>query len=209
MQLQAFGQAARTHADRVEILDLVQRRLDFIEFDRLFHIKDLLHVLEAQRKVTVLVDGVDQRLGDAPVGGRERRHLHLPQQVFAQRRRQAVAPVDVKVVVGSAVSAGMGGYRQFETFSPVAFGGAVLGVGRRFGGGLRLVGLDVDGLGIVGVLGRCGLGVVRAVGQLFFLEQWIAFKYLLDFLLQFDGGELQQADGLLQLGSDSKMLTQP
>ena len=54
--------------------------------------------------------------------------------------------------------------------------------------------------GIVGALRRGGVGVVRAFGQLFFLEQRIAFEYLLDFLLQFDGGELQQADSLLQLG---------
>jgi len=74
---------------------------------------------------------------------------------------------------------------------------------------LRFIGLVVDGFGIVGALRRGGIGVVHAFGQLFFLEQRVAFEYLLDFLLQFDGGELQQTDSLLQLGGDGKVLTQP
>ena len=76
---------------------------------------------------------------------------------------------------------------------------------RRLGGGLRFVGVVVDGSESSAPSDAAVSALSAPSASSFSSSGGFAFKHLLDFLLQFDGGELQQADGLLQLGSDSKM----
>src|SRR3989344_474140 len=78
LQAQALGEVARAHAEGIEVLDLVQHRLDLVHFDGMIFSQRLLDLLQLAAQVAVLVDGVDQGQRDLLVGIRKRRHLHLP-----------------------------------------------------------------------------------------------------------------------------------
>ena len=66
---ETFLQATRRDPGRIEVLDLAKYRFDLFEghFPAL-GIETLLDVFESQREIAVVVDGVDQRGCDHPVG---------------------------------------------------------------------------------------------------------------------------------------------
>ena len=73
-------------------------------------------------------------------------------------------------------------------------------LGRAFGFALA------DALGHGGALDqRLERRAFVAVG----FEEGVALQHLLDFLVEFERGELQQADGLLELGCQREVLRQP
>ena len=93
--LRMLGEIARADAHGIEILYLVQHRLDLVHLDMQVLAQGLLDFLELAAQIAVLADGVDQCERNLLVGVRKRRHLHLPQQVIAQGLRRAVARIDI------------------------------------------------------------------------------------------------------------------
>ena len=219
LQQQALAQVARGHAGRVEVLDLVHHRLHLVDLDRQVAGQGLLDLFERAGEVTVFIDGVDHGFGDAPVGGRENRHLHLPQQVLAQGGGRAVARIDVRQAVAALVARGAGAERFTVVFPVVVAAGQLLAlrvidggvavnrllVARRALAALAVVAAAVGGDGFLDG-GLAGF----ADGGLFFqfFQQRIVFQGLLDLLLQFERRQLQQADSLLQLRRDRQVLTE-
>jgi len=90
---------------------------------------------------------------------------------------------------------------------PVGVDRQILGdIAGAFGGGLRQ-----RFLGAIGrFLGKRGFGAGLAAGLAFLvhLQQRIGIEGFLDFGLQFQRGQLQEPDGLLQLGGHGQMLTE-
>ena len=85
-------------------------------------------------------------------------------------------------------------------FSRVPFTAALLRVGGRFFAAGAVVALALE------------LGAGRRVegGEVFVrLEEGVLLEHLLDFLMELERGQLQQADGLLQLGREGQVLRQP
>jgi hypothetical protein len=100
---QALTQVARGDAGRVERLDPVQHRLHLGQLHVLVgHRSD--DVLQRRGEVTVVVDAVDDGLGDRQVGRAEAAQAHLPEQVVLQRFGAALLAEEVL-----AIFAGCGG----------------------------------------------------------------------------------------------------
>ena len=127
LQAQAFAQAARADADRVELLHLVQHGGDLV-----------LAGLDVGRQrggdrrqrlaqVAVVVDGLDQGHADQAVARRQRAQVQLPQQVVVQRVRfgDLLGDRGVVVAVGRADALVPG---LAVVAAPFGFGRQVLGV---------------------------------------------------------------------------------
>ena len=120
--------------------------------------------------------------------------------MVAQRLRPAVPRVDVGPLVVAA-------RRAVVAVAPVV----VAVETTRFH-------VEVGGIPAVGVRRRLRDGrlvpAVRAVAArvdlvVHFLEERVRFEGLANFLLELDGGQLQQPDRLLELRRDGEVLTQP
>src|SRR3970282_167079 len=132
LQRQAFAQAARADAHRLEVLQVFQHDLQFVEVDLQLRGQERGELLQALREIAIVVQRIDQQ------------------------GAQLVVP---------AGQVGEGG---------------------------RIRGRD-------GLLAR----VVVALEQGIFLED------ALELLVELEGGELQQADRLLQLRREREVLGQP
>ena len=81
---QAFGQAARAHAERVEALDAVQHGFHLVRFDHKIGAQPLEQRVEGFSQVAVFAYGLDQGHRDGAVARRHRRQVELPKQVVLQ-----------------------------------------------------------------------------------------------------------------------------
>ena len=100
----------------------------------------------------------------------------------------------------------------FGAVGPVfAFGGAKF-LGTDLGNRLAGVGCVGQGIAVDHAVNRLALrGGLEGAGGcvLFRLEKGVLVQHLADFLVQLQRRQLQQADGLLQLGRERQMLGQP
>ncbi|MNX80990.1 hypothetical protein D3C86_1126640 [compost metagenome] len=212
MQQQAFTQVAGADAGRFELLDAVQDGFDFVQFDVQFRIEGFEDFLERFVQIALIVDAVDQGDGDQAIGVGHRCQVQLPQQValqaFAGGRAGGEIPL-VIIVARQAAGAGLvdvfpsgiDGKFVGNAFVPVAFFEVI---NRRRG---FLVGgfLNVS-VGLLFCVVGQGVGVIEVVAFFLAFEHRIGLQGLLDFLLQIQGRQLEQADGLLQLRCHRQLL---
>ncbi|MNI29299.1 hypothetical protein D3C73_831140 [compost metagenome] len=212
LQQQAFAQVAGADAGGLELLDAVQDGFDFVQFDVQFRVEGFEDFLEGFVQVALIVDAVDQGHGDQAIGVGHRGQVQLPQQValqaFAGRGAGGEVPL-VIIIAGQAAGAGLvnvfprGVDGEFigDALVPVTL---IEVVNRR---GAFLVGGFLDiGVGLLfGVVGQ-GVGIVEVVAFFLAFEHRIGLQGLLDFLLQIQGRQLEQADGLLQLRCHRQLL---
>jgi hypothetical protein len=193
LQRDAFGHGAGAHADRVELLDDPQDLLDLAGFsDDLGHERGG-NILEALAEIAVVIDRVDDRAADQQRTRIQVCQLQLPEQVVGKGLPGLVRQVQQAVVVAT---------RPWR-----------IGFGRRR---LRPVLANLDGRflaaffrGILGsLLGRPGEFLQRqaVLGLLLGLEHHVALERFEYLGLQLDRRQLQQADGLLQLGRHRELL---
>ncbi|MNF71298.1 hypothetical protein D3C84_532450 [compost metagenome] len=212
MQQQAFAKVARADTGRFELLDAVQDCFDFIEFDVEFRIERLEDFLEGFVQVALIVDAIDQGHGDQAIGVGHRCQVQLPQQVALQALAGRCAGGEVPLVVivaGQAAGAGLvnvfpGGIDgEFvgDALVPVAFLEVIDGRCTLLVGGFLDIGVGL----LFGVVGQ-GVGIVEVVAFFLAFEHRIGLQGLLDFLLQVQGRQLEQADGLLQLRCHRQLL---
>ncbi|MCY1414673.1 hypothetical protein D9M71_301300 [compost metagenome] len=212
LQQQALTQVAGADACWLELLDAVQHGFDFVEFDVHFRVEGVANFFEAFVQVALIVDAVDQGDRNEPVGIGHGCQVQLPEQValqaFASRRASGEVPL-VVVIAGQAAGAGLVDVfpcrvdRQFvgNAFIPLAIFKVVY---RR--GGLLIAGfLDLRRGFLLDVIGQ-RVAVVEVVAVFLAFEHGIGFQGFLDFLLEVQGRQLEQSDGLLQLRCHRQLL---
>ncbi|MCY1419330.1 hypothetical protein D9M71_349160 [compost metagenome] len=212
LQQQAFAQGTGANAGRFELLDAVQYRFDLVQLDIQFRVETGADFLEGVFQIALAVDAVDQGNGDQAVGVGHRRQVQLPQQValqaFAGRCAGSEVPL-VVVVARQAAGAGLvdvfpGGVdRQLvgDALAPLT----VFQVVGTDGAFLEVVVLDFGNRLVLGVV-RHRVAVVEVVAVFLTFEHRVRLQRFLDFLLEVQGGELEQADGLLQLRCHRQLL---
>ncbi|MNM86503.1 hypothetical protein D3C81_986570 [compost metagenome] len=212
LQQQAFPQVAGAHAGGFELLDTVQDRFDLVELDVQLRVEAGADFLEGVLQVTLAIDAVDQGDGDQAIGIRHRCQVQLPQQMALQALagRGAGGEVPLVVIVAwQAAGAGLvdvfpGGIdRKLVGDSLVPL--AVFQVVGADGGFLETVVLSFGSRLVLGVV-RHRVAVVEVFAVFLTFEHRVRLQRFLDFLLEVQGGELEQADGLLQLRSHRQLL---
>ncbi|MNZ47808.1 hypothetical protein D3C78_655340 [compost metagenome] len=132
MQQQALAEVARADAGRFELLNTVQHGLDFIQLDVELGVEGITDFFQGFVEVALVIDAVDQRHGDQPVGVGHRSQVQLPEQMALQALANGGAGGEVPLVIvvaGQAAGAGLvdvfpGGVdRQLvgDAFVPLAF----------------------------------------------------------------------------------------
>ena len=212
LQEQAFTQVARANASRFELLDAMQDGFDFIEFNVQFRIKGFEDFFEGFVQVALVVDAVDQGYADQTVGVGHRSQVQLPQQVALQAFTGRGAGGEVPLVIVVAWQAAGAGlvdvfpgsvHGQFvgNALTPVTVFQIIYGLGSFLVGGLLNVGIGL----LLNVVGK-GVCIVEVVAFFLALEHGVGLQGFLDFLLQIEGRQLEQADGLLQLRCHCQLL---
>ena len=208
---QALAQVAGAHADRVEMLDAMQDRDDFVDLDPALGAEALGKVLEAHAQHAVGIDGVDDGHRDHAIGFRHRRQVELPQQVVGKRGCLGGVLLEVLSLFAAARRTGAAGLVDIV---PAGVDGEI--GGHRFGGhvidrvGLRHLALRRSRILLRELLLRAGHPRHHVVGRraLDQFEQRVTVERLLDFLLQVQRRQLEQTYRLLQLGRHGQVLTQ-
>ncbi len=194
--VQALGQVPGPHTDRVQVHDPDVDGVDVL----LGELQGLGDLGEGGGLVALVADAGDQGLGDGAVGGRQGGHVELPQQVVGQGLRGRVAGLEAGQLV---LVAGAPHDRRVRGHPGIPVGvhpvvGAALGLVR---GGV--------GIGDVEAGDRLGIGLrldlVLGAGR-DLLEERVLLQGLLDLLVQLKAGQLQQMDGLPQLGRHLELL---
>ncbi|MNE34005.1 hypothetical protein D3C80_1277050 [compost metagenome] len=213
LQEQALAEVARADAQRLELLHAVQDHLHLVQLDVQFGIERLEDLLEAFVEIAVVVDRIDDRHGDQPVVVAHRRQVELPEQVAVQAfaRRGAGGEVPL-VIVADRQAAGTGLvdvfpggiHRQFAGDALAPLVGIVHAVGIALAAG-------ADRAVVAAHRGRrlafCQrVAVVEIVAIFLAFEHGIRIQGFLDFLLQIEGRQLQEANGLLQLRGHRQLL---
>ena len=185
---QAFIQPARRHTRRIEVLNLPEHGLDLFQGHLLVpRVEALPDVFEGEREIAVVVDGIDERGRDGPVGVAESEHGHLPVKTILERLRLRAVGNEIGAVELAVRRVAVERGRVVDVL-PHAVDGEIGG--------------DVDGddLG----LGAGARGVVLVQFQ-----HEIGVERILDLGVQLDGGKLQQPDGLLEPRRHRQLLAQP
>ena len=131
LQLQAFLQRARADAGRIEALHELQRREEVLGAHVVLGRDQRRQLLEARLEVAVVVEAVDDHVGECAVTLAHSRHHQLPAQVLLQRRLRlgGAAPVVLFSLGGGRAAA-----RLLVRHDELLRGGAVArGGGRRLG----------------------------------------------------------------------------
>jgi hypothetical protein len=200
LQLEALGDVAGADAGGLEVLHVAQRDLQLLDLDVGNRgAGGLTQLLELALEVAVLVEVADDdgrqllvALGEAG----ERQLLH---EVVLQRGLEGGELGEIVAVVILAPRAAAGG--RMLLAEAVLLGEARRLVARLFGGG----GGGRDFLG----RGDAGRGWGRrfvARSQVRPFEQRVLREVALQLLVQLDRRQLQQPDGLLQLGREREVL---
>jgi hypothetical protein len=194
LRQQAFGDAAGGDAGRLERLHALERDLHFFHRGGRVEVGHVDHFLQVGAQVAVVVQRLDDHLGQHQVAQRQRQHGELAVQVRGERRRDGhhVERAGL-VVVGTLARTEAVGLPHVA----VAFARQVtLGCGHGLGGGL----LGFAGLlRLGGLLGRHVL-VALVVGIAVLFQERVLAQGVVDLLGEFERGELQQAHGVLQAG---------
>ncbi len=191
---QAFGDAARGHAGRLQRLHALEGDLHLLQRGGRVEVGHLDHLLQVGAQVAVVVQRLDDHLGQHQVAQRQRQHRQLAVQVRGERGGHGhhVERAGL-VVVGTLARPEAVGLPHVA----VALAGQVaLGRCHGLGGGL---------LGLAGLLGLGGLlrgeaFVALVVGIAVLLEERVLAQGVVDLLGELERGELQQPNGVLQAG---------
>ena len=226
---QAFGQRARAHAGRVQALQPVQGTAQpaaqvigivFVEPAG----QGFGNVFQAVGEVAILVEGFDQHHQGGGVPGRQPQARDLAAQVVGQADVEGAPLLRIHLVVaGGAGRARRGGQladaveviglgavgpvlplRAAELCS-VELSAGVLALGTHLARRIAL-GLLLPLAGAVGGRGALQGRLPHGAGVVLGLQEGVLFEHLLDFLVQLQRGQLQQADGLLQLRRERQVL---
>ncbi|MNG87457.1 hypothetical protein D3C79_462650 [compost metagenome] len=212
LQQQAFAQIAGADASRLELLDAVQYGFDLVQLDIQLRVEPCADFFECVFQVALAVDAVDQGHGNQAVGVGHRRQVQLPQQValqaFAGRCARGEVPF-VIIVARQAAGAGLvdvfpgriDGELVGDALAPLT----VFQVVGADGAFLETVVLNFGGRLVLGVVGH-RVAVVEVFAVFLTFEHRVRLQRFLDFLLEVQGGELEQADGLLQLRCHRQLL---
>ena len=209
LQQQTFGQVPGGDARRVEVLHEFHDCLDFGDFARQMRRQRPAQFLRAGAQHAVVVDAVDDGMGDQPVAVGHRRHIELPVQVVEQRARGAVAFLEAAVVFGGGLGGGGADrlvdvvpgdvHRQvfrngFQVFGRVALVGVFLLVALRGIERIHRVGFRIFGLVLVLRLGE--------------LQHGIGLERLAHLHAHFGCRELHHANRLAQLRRHRQLLAE-
>ena len=193
LQAEALGEVARATAQRVELLDEAQQGAHVVERDLEPGGQGGGQGVQGFAQVAVVVQRVDHRLADGLVAGGVHAHPELPAQVLVQPRGgTGVLALAIVIALALARAGLVVAERPVLVAERVVrvrdvVGGVVAGAFRRVR--RAIVGMLVERRG-----GRAF--VVAGFGE---FEQGVAFDRGLQFGLEFQLRELQQADGLPQL----------
>ncbi|MCY1229462.1 hypothetical protein D9M72_418260 [compost metagenome] len=211
LQGQAFGGVARAHAGRVEALQQREDGVDFVDLEFEFFRQLRADLFKRRAQVAIVVERFDQEDGQALVARRDLQRRELFHQVLAQRGL-GFAQLHRRFFVLVALRAA-GKVVQAPVAAAIVVAVAAVAIAvivtRAVGAGLAIA------LGLCRGGRRCALQVDRAIGRhaqrafdpvVLALEQRVFRQRLFDLLLQFQRGELQQPDRLLQLRGQGQML---
>lgn len=205
LDAQAVSRAFGRDAGWIEVLDAVQNRFDFVLFE-VFELRTqpLVYVFQLGVQIAVVVDRIDDRRRNGVIALGERRELHLPAQVFPEALSLAALPHEI-LVFRLRRAAWRIAVHTIEDVLPGGVDRQLVGDG---GLGVEVREFSVAGFGVDD---RCLVG--PGVADMLFLvgdfQHHVGIQRLLDFLLQFERGHLQQLDGMLQLGGHGQLLPQP
>lgn len=193
LEPQAFAQVPGPHASRLEALQQLQgggelQRVD-LQFLGGVLAQQLGQLLQAAGEVAVVVQGLDEQAHQLPVPLPQGREAQLVVEVLLQAVMMAVGLLEIVVLV-IVVAAAMG-----RGHGPVAPGHLLI----------DLVPFRPGGL--LACLARC-VFVLETVRTVHALQHGILLEHLGYLLAQFQGGQLQQTYGLLQLGREGELLVQ-
>eukprot|EP01136_Pigoraptor_vietnamica_P012868 Opistho-1_new@53237 len=221
LQRQALRQVARTDAQRLQVVQPLQRAAQAVEqfLDRdvvLVAGQALGDLFQRVGQVAVLVERLDQHHHRAAVLVAQSHAAQLVAQMVLQADPGAAALHGVELV--AVVVAGLAG-RLTDAVEVLALGAVlpVLALGGAEIGRVHRHGLGVGGhlgpralpgfvglaLGDRGALHRC---VERGRRVFLHFEEGVLLQHLLDFLVKLERGQLQQPDRLLQLRRQRQML---
>ena len=173
---QALLQAARRDSGRIEALELLEHRLDSMEAHLLVPgIEALADVFQRKLEIAVVVDGIDERGRNDPVGVAEPHQRHLPVETILERLGLRTVGEEVHPVELPARPRAADRGRVVDVLPH--------GVDRK----------------LAGYVARSDIGLRTGVGGVVFvrLQHEVGVERLLDFGVQLHGGELEQPDRLL------------
>ena len=209
LQRDAFAWGASGDPRGIECLHQHEYRFGLVRF-RLgeLGVNDRTNFRQRVAEVAVVIHGIDDGAPEGSLARIEARHLQLPEQVVPQGFAGRV-----RVILVAIVRAGprciAGGRRR--ALIPIAVFCHALGVGGIRDGAIPAVG-QFRGVPIAVVAGggtRLGQRDFEAVVGLFVcLEHDVRLERLANLLLQVECRQLQQPDGLLQLGSHRQLLAE-
>ena len=204
---QALAQVAAGDAGRIEALQAVAHGLDVLDRGVDRRSQRVADRLQRIAQVAVLVQRLDQRLGDRAVARRQRGEVELPLQVVGETLRRGGAGLE-RVALGVGAGATAARPLEREVLVLLAPFGQVVAMRGLFRRGRRIV-----GAGLLAGGRRRGHGLALGRGllaaTLVLLQQGVALQRLADLDLEFGRRQLQQADGLAQLRRQAQLLTDP
>ncbi|MNH14468.1 hypothetical protein D3C79_740600 [compost metagenome] len=182
---QTFLYRAGGNTDRIEMLHPLEHGFDFIQFDFYLIAADCsLNILERNGQIAGFVDGVDDGEGNGGVQIAEGGQSHLPQQIVLQA---------------------LGGFPLIDAVLPIVDGAGALGRSGRIDivpGGIHrqliwhlVLSHGIAGIELTGIDRLFRVGLLRLA--LLLLQQGVVVERLLNFLLEFQRGELEQTNRLL------------
>ena len=166
---EALVQPARRHAGRIEVLNLSEHRLDLFQGQLLVpRIEIVPEVFEGWHEIAVVVDRIDERRRDDPVGVAESEHGHLPVETILERLGLRAVGNEIGAVELAVRSGAVDREGVVDVF-PHAVDGELRG--------------DVD---------RDDLGLGTSSGRVVLVQfqHEVGVERLLDFGVQLDGGKL-------------------
>src|SRR5690349_3201262 len=201
LQFEALRAVARAHAGGVEILQVLEGYLQFLELDLQFLGHELSELFQRLRQISVFIKGLDEKRHEVAVARLELGEGQLPVQMLSEVRGIG-GYLGVVVFIGVVGGAGAGSALPAD---PVEVSGVGLGLRLILRAGLLRGVLESGGGLAVDVRRRgrdCWVGI-------FPLEQRVFREKLLQLLIQFQRGELQQPNRLLKLRRQRQMLRKP
>ena len=216
LQAQAFGQVARAYAGRFQGLQkFVGEGEAMHEFLHLFEVVVIVHEGGGQLgqrvfEVAVVVERFDEKAQHGHVFGREAQGQGLAVQVLGEGFVQAAALAGVQRLFATLAGGGfaapfavVGGDFGVAVAVPVGFAFAAAFCAAFAAAFTRFARFAAFAGGGVGVCEAEFFARGAVVGA---LEEGVFVQHGVHFALQIERGQLQQAYGLLQLGSEGQAL---
>ncbi len=104
---QAFLEIPSEHAGRVEVLQAVEYRFHFVQFQRIFFgfvQQPCVNVLDVRRQVAALIHGIQQRVGNGLIPLAQGRQVQLPLEVILQGFGGRITSLEIRFVLVFALA---------------------------------------------------------------------------------------------------------